>query len=207
MINIYPSTKKLITEFANEIDNNEWEKIYRSDMYAKMDAEVKSQFNYLMYQAGIDPLNSDKSLNYIPSYYLYNTDIREINIPDHIIAIGHGAFEDCTSLGEIILPKKLIDIASYAFYCCTSLTDINIPFYVSEINNYAFAYCPGLQSITFGPHIDRFPDFMLAGCVELADIGYQGTMEQWRDIQKSEWWDDHTGDYVIHCNDGDIEKK
>lgn len=206
MINIDPGTKRLIAEFADEINANEWKKIYHSDMYTKMDSLVKSQFNYLMYQAGIDPLNSDKSLNYIPSYYLYNTSIREINIPDHIIAIGHSAFRDCILLGEIILPKKLIDIASYAFHGCTALTDINLPFYVSEINNHAFSDCSGLQSITFGPHIDKFPDFMLASCVELADIGYQGTMEQWRDIQKSEWWDDHTGDYVIHCIDGDIEK-
>ena len=46
-----------------------------------------------------------------------------------------------------------------------------------------------------------------AGCELLADIFFDGTVEQWNAIRKSEGWDEGTGEYTVHCTDGDILKE
>ncbi len=43
-------------------------------------------------------------------------------------------------------------------------------------------------------------------CKSLTSIAYDGTMAQWAAIQKGLFWDDESGDYVVHCTDGDIPK-
>ncbi len=70
-----------------------------------------------------------------------------------------------------------------AFCYCTSLTSITIPENVTSINSNAFGYCNQLESITFN-----------------------GTKEQWNNIDKETGWDKNTGGYTIHCTDGDIAK-
>jgi len=54
---------------------------------------------------------------------------------------------------------------------------------VSSIGKHAFLYCTSLTSIT-----------------------YNGTMAQWDAVAKHDSWDANTGDYTVHCTDGDITK-
>lgn len=86
----------------------------------------------------------------------------------------------------IITEKDLDGVTSigiYAFYYCTSLTDITIPGSVTRIGERAFSYCTSLKSITF-----------------------QGTMAQWSGISKGANWNANTGNYTIHCKDGNMAK-
>ena len=43
-------------------------------------------------------------------------------IPNSVISIGYGAFEDCTSLTSVTIPDSVTSIGEYAFENCTSLT-------------------------------------------------------------------------------------
>ena len=43
-------------------------------------------------------------------------------------------------------------------------------------------------------------------CEHLQDIYYKGTKAEWDAIQKGEYWDGDTGDYILHCTDGDFAK-
>ncbi len=45
-----------------------------------------------------------------------------------------------------------------------------------------------------------------SNCTALTDIYYSGTIEEWDNITKSNNWNVSTGDYTIHCTDGDIWK-
>lgn len=72
-------------------------------------------------------------------------------------------------------------IGELAFYGYDDLTTIEIPVNVTRIDRMAFAYCSNLTSITFA-----------------------GTREQWDDIIKGEDWCMETGNFTVHCTDGDI---
>ncbi len=54
---------------------------------------------------------------------------------------------------------------------------------VTSVDQYVFEYCSSLTSITFS-----------------------GTKAQWDAIEKVDDWNYNTGNYTIHCTDGDIQK-
>ena len=75
-------------------------------------------------------------------------------------------------------------IAKRAFYDCSRIREIYLPESIEKIKDYAFGYCKSLVKILYG-----------------------GTKEEWRKIRKDEGWDEGTGDYIVHCTDGELTKK
>ena len=98
--------------------------------------------------------------------------------------LNKGAFRDCTSLVSITIPNSVTDIGDWALYGCTSLT-----------------------SVTIGDNVMSIGDWVFYGCTSLTSITFQGTKEQWNQISKEKGWDSNTGNYTIHCDDGDITKQ
>jgi hypothetical protein len=45
------------------------------------------------------------------------------------------------------------------------------------------------------------------GWIESLTVTYQGTIEEWMAIEKDDHWNFETGNYTVHCTDGDIEKE
>lgn len=79
--------------------------------------------------------------------------------------------------------KPVTSIGEYAFQLCGELKEISIPSSVTSIGAWAFLRCFGLT-----------------------DINYSGSISQWNSIEKGFSWDYSTGNYTIHCTDGDIAK-
>ena len=84
---------------------------------------------------------------------------------------------------SVTLREGTLGISDDACYDCAGLTSIIIPDSVTNIRSRAFSYCTGLTSITFN-----------------------GTKAQWNTITKGSSWNFSTGNYTIHCTDGDIPK-
>ena len=125
---------------------------------------------------------TDGSVTSIGEFAFAGCDCTSITIPDSVTRIGEGAF-DGTGLTSVTIPVSLTRIGKGAFAGCSGLTSVTIPNSVTEIEKRAFAGCSGLTSIIF-----------------------QGTREQWKNVNKGDDWDVKTGDYVIHCSDGDVAK-
>ena len=70
----------------------------------------------------------------------------------------------------------------------------------------AFAYCSKLTSITIPDSVTSIGGYAFYNCRLLTDITYEGTKAQWKAISKGSIWNNYTGDYTIHCTDGEIEK-
>ena len=100
-----------------------------------------------------------------------------------VTSIGSGAFSGCAGLTSITIPDGVTRIGEGAFYRCTGLTSITIPDSVTSIGQNTFS-----------------------GCLSLMNIQYNGTKEQWKAIEKTSEWSSNTGDFVVHCSDGDIAK-
>ncbi|MBR6921480.1 MAG: leucine-rich repeat domain-containing protein, partial [Clostridia bacterium] len=101
---------------------------------------------------------------------------------------------------------SVTSIGSEAFYWCNSLTSVTIPDGVTSVNDYAFSCCKSLTSVTIPDSVKLISYSVFDNCDKLTSIIYTGTKALWNNIIKYYSWDDYTGDYTIHCTDGDLTK-
>ena len=75
--------------------------------------------NYAFYGIAFD-------LDAVVSCYLLRNSLKKINIPNSIIIIGYGAFQDLRELKSIYIPSSVREIKKKAFLNCSSLTSIEV---------------------------------------------------------------------------------
>lgn len=76
---------------------------------------------------------------------------------------------------------------------------------ITSIRPYAF-YSSQIQSIGIPQGVTEIGDYAFQNCYQITDIYYDGTMSDWSNVSKGTGWDSGTGNYTIHCTDGDIPK-
>ena len=77
---------------------------------------------------------------------------------------------------------------------------------VTCISTRAFAYCHWLTNITLPDSVTSIGDYAFTCCRSLTNITFNATKAEWQAIEKAENWDAETGNYTVHCTDGDIPK-
>ncbi len=126
-------------------------------------------------------LQQENGVYYVDKWVVDCDSSVTITLRTTTVGIGDSAFE-YSNLKSISIPNSITSIGRYAFYRCDSLTSITIGSEIASIGDYAFSYS-SLKSITFN-----------------------GTKAEWESIEKGLYWDSNTGNYTIHCTDGDIPK-
>ena len=107
---------------------------------------------------------------------------------------------------SITIPNGVTAIPSFAFCGCSSLTSVTIGGSVTSIGDWAFRDCTGLTSIIIPNSVTSIAAGVLFSCIRLTSITFNGTKAQWNAISKGTDWNNNTGNYTIHCTDGDIPK-
>lgn len=81
------------------------------------------------------------------------TKLHDIEIPNSVIRIGDGTFQECDGLESIIIPDGVEIIGDSAFSGCDNLASIEISNSVTEIGTYAFNNCKKLTDVTLSTGI------------------------------------------------------
>lgn len=123
-----------------------------------------------------------------------------------VTAISASAFDSCANLVEVCIPESVKFIGASAFYCCRSLTAVEIPDGVTALDEWAFGGCTSLESVTLPESVADVNANAFKYCRALSEINYGGTCAQWLAVTKKASWNYGTGEYVVHCDDGDIQK-
>lgn len=158
----------------------------------------------------------------------------EFTIPDSATSIDARAFYGCTGITSITIPSGVtnIDINAFAgcteltivnwnatectsagsftypiFESCSNLATVNIGDNVTTIPSYVFKGCAGLTSVTIPDSVKSIDGYAFYDCSSLTSITFNGTIAQWNAISKGTNWNYNTGNYTIHCTDGDIPKQ
>ena len=157
--------------------------------------------------SSLTSINIPESVTSISDYaFSWCTSLESITIGGSVTSIGDSAFSGCSSLTSINIPDSVTSIGDYAFFGCSSLTSIAIGDSVTSIGEYAFSGCSSLISITIPDSVTNIGDSAFYGCSLLESIIFQGSMKQWKAIDKGIWWNLSTGSYTVTCTDGVLDK-
>lgn len=135
------------------------------------------------------------------------TVLESVVLPTVTNYIGASAFKGCTSLKEIVLPSTMAEtIGGNAFENCTSLKTISLPSVATQTGSNVFKGCTSLTKVAIPADFIKISSYSFYNCSSLKNIFYGGTMAQWNALVKETAWNTNTGDYTVHCTDGDIPK-
>ena len=100
-------------------------------------------------------------------WHAVQSQIKEIELPDELTAIGSNAFANCESLKSVDIPGSVTAIGSNAFAYCESLKSVDIPGSVTVIGNAAFLNCTALEKVNYQKQRNsllRYGDHAFDGC-------------------------------------------
>ena len=144
------------------------------------------------------------------SVFSSRNELTSVTIPNSVTYIGYSVFKDCSSLTTVNWNATICPSAGShyepIFEGCPNLAIVNIGDNVKIIPSDAFKDCSGLTSVTIGGGVTSIGNYVFDGCSRLTSITFNGTKAQWRAIKKGPDWNYNTGNYTIHCTDGDIPK-
>ncbi len=109
------------------------------------------------------------SVEAIAQNAFWGTQIRAIEFPSSLRAIGNNAFS-CSALESVSLPEDFVELAPYAFAASPALKDVTIPEGVFVIPNMAFGECSSLVCVNLPSTIRRIEDAAFISCAALTDI-------------------------------------
>ena len=78
---------------------------------------------------------------------------------------------------------------------------------VTAVLSNGFSGMTALEKVTLPATITEICESAFYQCASLTDITFLGTVEQWKAIKKASDWNKESGDYTVHCSDGDVEKE
>ncbi|MBQ4066756.1 MAG: hypothetical protein IJD22_03825 [Clostridia bacterium] len=139
----------------------------------------------------------DGVLTGLSSHIRHYADV--IEIPDGVTVIPHNAI-------TIAIPNVEPSCYGPFDYSNPYAGEIVFPDSVICIRKMAIVFSD-IVSITLGKGLERLEEDSFYYCIKLAHINYRGTVAQWRAIQKHRGWDSGSGNYTVHCSDGDIKKE
>jgi|GEM_PF-2054317 len=130
-----------------------------------------------------------------------NTGLRSIIIPDTVQYIGKDLFQNCWLLDQVVLPKGMKSIPDGMFFDCLRLK-VDFLNGIESIGRSAFGYLRTNKLV-----IPLSVQSIGAYAFEHASISsfeYEGTMDEWNNIELGQFWNVSTNFSEVKCSDGSI---
>lgn len=106
--------------------------------------------------------------------------LNSVSLPEGLEAIGEDAFTE-TALESLVLPEGVKTLGDGAFYECANLSEAVLPLSLQSIGASCFGFCEKLSSIV-----------------------YNGTTEQWGEIELGMLWKSRVPAEDVRCTNGAV---
>lgn len=139
----------------------------------------------------------------INSLFIDRTQLTEVWLPNYNIISTVNAFSACIELITVHNIKQLKTIEENTFSGCINLEKIEID--SDWIGDEAFDNCISLSYVKISKRIESIDTNAFQNCTNLKSINYEGTIEEWNNIDIDSDWCTGSAIKTIHCSDGDIQ--
>lgn len=148
----------------------------------KFPSTLETIGEYAFFNSGLTEVEFPEKLTSIGTFGCAGSkNLKTVTMGDNVTIIGTAAFQNCFALESIKLSANLTSIGMGGFSGCMKLTSITLPATLTSIGRNAFNYAS-----------------------KLTEIIYEGTMEQWSQIQLGEGWNNGCAATVVKCSDGEV---
>ena len=125
-----------------------------------------------------------------------SANMKEVYMPDSVVAIGERAFQGCYSLEKLRLSESLTKIPAGAFQNCKKLTDFIIPENITEIDGQAFDDCDSLTEVRI-PAAVKMLDYAFGNCSGVKEYIVDSANENYYSEDGMIFKDDYRGKVLI----------
>lgn len=148
--------------------------------------------------------------------------LTEIILPESVTLVGNLAFYGCSALKSLTVNGNPTFLSNVFTNCngveaasVTSDVLANIPRNKlkkltltggDKIYTRAMYGASDLESVTIPDTVTSIGAEAFYNCGKLTDIYFKGSTALWNSIKKEAAWDGGTGNYTVHCSDGEIPK-
>ena len=185
--------------------------------------------NYAFYYCtSLKSVILNKNLTTIKSLaFNFCTALESIEFSESVTHIGNSAFSSCTALKSIKFGESVTYIGNSAFNN-TALESVELPASLLEIGSNVFSGmfikkivlkegstvfggfggCETLVEVVLPESITLVCKYALTDCDGLTRITYNGTMAQWKAVEKQSGWkspDNIITNFFVDCTDGTLE--
>lgn len=128
-------------------------------------------------------------------------ELKEVVLPDTVVALGTDCFSGCRALTSIKLSSNLRSISSGALSGCC-ITNIELPDSITTLDASIFTGSFYLRTVKIPNTIKKIDEtsFIFTSC----SIKYDGTINDWKNIEVVDWEEVTCGKPTIICKDGII---
>ena len=88
----------------------------------------------------------------------------------------------------------------------SNITAITMADNIAKIEKSAFEACYELSFVQLPSSITKIESKAFANCTSLVHIKFDGSVNDWNNIEKASDWDENSGDYTVFCSDGTVTK-
>ena len=130
----------------------------------------------------LEEITLPRSLKSIGNSAFYLSNLTTITIPDGVTDIKDSAFDCCYFLTSIKIPDSVTSLGQYAFFKCYNLTTVILGSGISKLMYKTFDECTSLTTVYISKSMIDVGKFAFDTCPKLSDVYYEGTEQDWKNI-------------------------
>ena len=117
-------------------------------------------------------------------------ELAALEFPSSVTTIGDEAFSD-QGMTSVTLPKTLTTLGTYLFRSADNLQSVRVE--CAEIPAFCFVRCGKLSQMTLSKNVKKIGANIINYCTQLKTITYEGSLEEWKAVEKYANWDGNSG--------------